>query len=64
MVLTPFLLEMATRHGRVNFLINASPLKDKIVELSFEQNLPIIASSVNLSNCGTKYTAKAIEPEV
>lgn len=62
--LTPFLLEMATRNGTVNFLLNASPLRDKIAALSYKHNFPIIASSANISHQGTKYTADAIEPEV
>jgi tRNA A37 threonylcarbamoyladenosine synthetase subunit TsaC/SUA5/YrdC len=62
--LTPFLFNIATRNGTVNFLLNASPLREKIAAHSLEHNFPLIASSANVSQRGTKYTADTIEAEV
>jgi len=62
--LTPFLSSMATKNDTVNFLLNAGPLRDHIAALSLEANFPLIASSANLSQHGTKYRAEDIEPEI
>ena len=62
--LTPFLASMATRDATVNFLLNAGPLRDRIAALSLEARFPLIASSANLSQHGTKYRARDIEPEI
>ena len=62
--ITPFLMGMSTKAGTVNFLLNASPLRDRIAELSLEANFPLMASSANRSQQGTKYRAEDIEPEV
>jgi tRNA A37 threonylcarbamoyladenosine synthetase subunit TsaC/SUA5/YrdC len=62
--ITPFLRGMSTKAGTVNFLLNASPLRDQIAELSLKANFPLMASSANRSQHGTKYRAEDIEPEV
>jgi len=62
--LSPFLFEMATRDGTVNFLLNAGELRDEVVELAWKANVPLVASSANASLKGTKYRMEDIEPEV
>ncbi|MGY8990506.1 MAG: Sua5/YciO/YrdC/YwlC family protein [Rhodospirillales bacterium] len=62
--LTPFLTGLATKDDTVNFLLNAGPLRDHIAEFSLEHSLPLIASSANVSQRGTKYRAEDIEPEI
>lgn len=62
--LSPFMLQMATRDGTVNFLLNAGRLRDFVAELSWQHQLPILGSSANASLKGTKYLATDIEPEV
>lgn len=62
--LNPFMKNIATQNETVNFLLNASPLRDHIAEFSLKDNFPLIASSANLSHHGTKYSASEIEPEV
>jgi tRNA A37 threonylcarbamoyladenosine synthetase subunit TsaC/SUA5/YrdC len=62
--LSPFLMSMATKDDTVNFLLNSGPLRDHISELSLAHNIPLIASSANLSQHGTKYRAEDIEPEI
>jgi tRNA A37 threonylcarbamoyladenosine synthetase subunit TsaC/SUA5/YrdC len=60
----PFLTGMSTKDDTVNFLLNASPLRGRIAELSLEANFPLMASSANRSQQGTKYRAQDIEAEV
>ena len=55
---------MSTKNKTVNFLLNSSPLRDRIAELSLNANFPLMASSANQSKRGTKYRAEDIEPEV
>jgi len=62
--ISPFLMGMSTKDDTVNFLLNASPLRDRIAELSLQANFPLMASSANRSQKGTKYRAEDIEPEV
>jgi tRNA A37 threonylcarbamoyladenosine synthetase subunit TsaC/SUA5/YrdC len=62
--ITPFLRDMSTKAGTVNFLLNASPLRDQIADLSLKANFPLMASSANRSQQGTKYRVEDIEPEV
>jgi len=62
--LSPFLLDMATRDGTVNFLLNAGELRDEIAALSWRDQLPLIGSSANASLRGTKYRVEDIEQSV
>lgn len=62
--LSPFLREMATRDGTVNFLLNAGQLRDEIAAISWAEQFPLIGSSANASLKGTKYRVEDIEPEV
>ncbi|MDO9435386.1 hypothetical protein [Hydrogenophaga sp.] len=62
--LSPWLLEMATRDGTVNFLLNAGELRDRVAEYCWQEQRPFIASSANASLKGTKYRVEDIEPEV
>ena len=55
--ITPFLMGMSTKAGTVNFLLNASPLRDRIAELSLEANFPLMASSANRSHSIPKAAA-------
>ena len=62
--LSPFLRDMATRDGTVNFLLNAGELRDRVADICWQEQQPFIASSANASLKGTKYRAEDIEPEV
>lgn len=57
-------LERTTLNGTVAMLLNAGPLMDKMAQLSFEANTPVIGSSANLSLQGTKFCVEDIEREV
>lgn len=62
--MTPFLTDMATKDETVNLLLNAGRLRERIAALSVAANHPLIASSANRSQQGTKYRVADIEPEV
>ena len=62
--LSKFAKKLATKNNTVNLLLNSGPLREEIAKLSLKNNFPLIASSANLSQKGTKYTVDAIEPEV
>lgn len=57
-------LERTTLDGTVAMLLNAGPLMDKMAQLSFEANTPVIGSSANLSLQGTKFRVEDIEQDV
>jgi tRNA A37 threonylcarbamoyladenosine synthetase subunit TsaC/SUA5/YrdC len=57
-------LERTTLDGTVAMLLNAGPLMDRMAQLSFEANTPVIGSSANLSLQGTKFCVEDIEQEV
>jgi tRNA A37 threonylcarbamoyladenosine synthetase subunit TsaC/SUA5/YrdC len=62
--LTPFLFDMATRDGTVNFLLNAGALRDEIAAHCWREQVPFVASSANVSLQGAKYGVDDIEPQV
>jgi len=60
----PAVLRRTTLDGTVAMLLNAGPLMDRMAQLSFEANTPVIGSSANLSLQGTKFRVEDIEQEV
>ena len=48
----------------MNLLLNSGPLREHIADLSLNDNFPLIASSANLSQKGTKYKVGDIEDRV
>ena len=59
-----FSKKLATKNNTVNLLLNSGPLREHIADLSLQDNFPLIASSANLSQRGTKYRVKDIETRV
>ncbi|MAV49076.1 MAG: hypothetical protein CMJ02_03905 [Pelagibacteraceae bacterium] len=55
---------LATKNNTVNLLLNSGPLRENIADLSLKDNFPLIASSANLSQRGTKYRVVDIEDRV
>ncbi len=62
--LSSFAKKLATKNNTVNLLLNCGSLRKEIAKLSLKHNFPLIASSANLSQQGTKYRVKDIEPKV
>ena len=59
-----FSKKLATKNDTVNLLLNSGPLREHIANLSLNDNFPLIASSANLSQRGTKYKVIDIETRV
>ena len=59
-----FSKRLATKNNTVNLLLNSGPLREHIADMSLNDNFPLIASSANLSQKGTKYTVGDIEDRV
>jgi len=59
-----FSKRLATKNNTVNLLLNSGPLREHIADLSLNDNFPLIASSANLSQKGTKYKVGDIEDRV
>ncbi len=59
-----FSKRLATKNNTVNLLLNSGPLREHIADLSLNDNFPLIASSANLSQKGTKYRVVDIEDRV
>ena len=59
-----FSKKLATKNNTVNLLLNSGPLREHIADFSLQDNFPLIASSANLSQRGTKYRVKDIETRV
>ena len=57
---SPFSQKLATKNNTVNLL----PLREHIADMSLNDNFPLIASSANLSQKGTKYKVGDIEDRV
>lgn len=62
--LDPFVLDNANKDGTLNLLINAGRLRNRIAQLSYENNTPLVGSSANVSLTGSKYRVQDIEPEL
>ena len=61
---SPFSKRLATKNNTVNLLLNSGPLREHIADMSLNDNFPLIASSANLSQKGTKYKVGDIEDRV
>lgn len=59
-----FSKKLATKNNTVNLLLNSGPLREHIADMSLKDNFPLIASSANLSQRGTKYRVVDIETRV
>lgn len=62
--LSNYAFKLATKNNTVNLLLNSGKLRENIASLSFKDNFPLIASSANLSQQGTKYRVIDIEQKV
>ncbi|MCH9673727.1 MAG: hypothetical protein K0U93_19970, partial [Gammaproteobacteria bacterium] len=54
----------STKAGTQDILLNAGPLADRLAQLSLEQLTPVLGSSANRSETGSKYRLEDIEPDV
>lgn len=62
--LEPFAIERSTKAGTQDILINAGPLANTLAAMSLERNTPVLGSSANRSETGSKFRVKDIDPEV
>ena len=62
--LDPDVLAQTTHEGTIAMLLNAGPLIDELARIGFDQGVPIVGSSANLSLRGVKFRAADIEPEI
>lgn len=62
--LDPFAIERSTKAGTQDILINAGPLANRLAEMSLERGTPVLGSSANKSETGSKFRAEDIDPEV
>lgn len=62
--LDPFAIERSTKAGTQDILINAGPLANRLAEMSLERGTPVLGSSANRSETGSKFRAEDIDPEV
>ena len=57
-------LARSTKAGTQDILLNAGPLADALADLSLEQMTPVLGSSANRSDSGSKFRVEDIEPQV
>jgi len=62
--LDPFAIERSTKAGTQDILINAGPLANRLAEMSLERGTPVLGSSANKSETGSKYRAEDIDRQV
>ena len=62
--LDPFAIERSTKAGTQDILINAGPLANRLAEMSLERGTPVLGSSANRSETGSKFRAEDIDREV
>lgn len=62
--LDPFCIERSTKAGTLDMLLNAGPLHNRLAQLAWERQHPIMGSSANRSLSGSKFRLADIEPEV
>ncbi|CAM1501896.1 Fc.00g038800.m01.CDS01 [Cosmosporella sp. VM-42] len=57
-------MDAASVNGTIAILVNAGPFQDELTKLSLADNQPILGSSANISQTGTKYRREDIQPEL
>ena len=62
--LEPFAIERSTKAGTQDILINAGPLANRLAEMSLERGTPVLGSSANKSETGSKFRVEDIDAEV
>ena len=62
--LDPFAIERSIKAGTQDILINAGPLANRLAEMSLERGTPVLGSSANRSETGSKFRVEDIDPEV
>ncbi len=62
--LDPFAIERSTKAGTQDILINAGPLANRLAEMSLKRGTPVLGSSANRSETGSKFRAEDIDREV
>jgi tRNA A37 threonylcarbamoyladenosine synthetase subunit TsaC/SUA5/YrdC len=62
--LDPFAIERSTKAGTQDILINAGPLANRLAEMSLERGTPVLGSSANRSETGSKFRVENIDREV
>lgn len=60
----PSCVDMSTKAGTMDMLLNAGRLHNELARLSWERKFPIMGSSANRSLAGSKFRLEDIEPEV
>jgi len=62
--LDPFVLEHTTKDNSLDMLMNAGPVHNAMTRICFDEGIPVVGSSANISLAGSKYRLADIEPEV
>jgi tRNA A37 threonylcarbamoyladenosine synthetase subunit TsaC/SUA5/YrdC len=62
--LEPFAIERSTKAGTQDILINAGPLARTLADMSLERLVPVLGSSANRSETGSKFRVEDIDAEV
>lgn len=62
--LEPFAIERSTKAGTQDILLNAGPLANTLAEMSLERGTPVLGSSANKSETGSKFRAEDVDREV
>jgi len=62
--LDPRALERSTKAGTQDILLNAGVLASRLAELSLERCMPVLGSSANRSETGSKFRLDDVESEV
>jgi len=62
--LEPLAIERSTKAGTQDILLNAGPLACTLADMSLERLTPVLGSSANRSETGSKFRVEDIDPEV
>jgi len=62
--ISPSALARSARDGRINIILNAGAIMDRLAALSIAECLPVFGTSANLSGFGLKGRVEDIEPPV
>ncbi|GAA4332933.1 hypothetical protein GCM10023144_23540 [Pigmentiphaga soli] len=58
----PFVFNNAIKGDTLNLLLNAGALRNRIGELSWQEQIPMVGSSANVSLTGSRYAVEDIDP--
>lgn len=62
--LDSFVLRQSTLDGTLNILLNAGGLRNRIAELCWAAQQPMVGTSANVSMAGSRYTALAMDAAI